>query len=674
MNQILNLVINLRNNAAPGLTGLLGVITNLIRRLNLAKIAMGALNLGFKAFRGTVGLATAALKSFAGQLILLSGIQAGGEGFTKLVNELDQLGKTAQRLNITTDSLSGLKVAAQFSGVEFNNLNIALREFNTRIEQARRGNQTIAKDFERIGVSFNSGKPLNELLLEASDGLNGIASASERSAIALNLFGKAGPRTLQFLTAGADAINVYVREAEKFGAIVSDELALKASAVVDSLTRIQLAIQGILNKLGQESFVRIAQAFNNLAELIRQNADKIVQVVENVVKFILRLITFNLSLAAGIYEAIFGGGQYAEFLTKVLRAVGGLLASVSSLVIVYGEKLARDLFSAFLKEISFQVSSSFAALDTQIGETTLGLIPETYRQGFETAKRFSSAIETATSFQVRLNESTDDFEIAQSQALKGARDNFEQLATLFAENPIYQRIFSGEMGDFLRQLFDDIETGSEDATDSIRTFGDVGKSVGQGLTDAFTQLNEQFNTISGLAKEVSGIVVGGFNAIRSSAVSAVESVLDGSASAGDAFKEFGRSIIRTLINMAAQFLVLIPILILFNVLSGAPLATAGAAAVKGALGSIGGLGGGLAGVGGGAAAGAASSAQSVPIASSSLQAGSQAGGGSMIVINTLDSADLESYLSRPRNAEAVASALGTRGGSPTFRNAVAGAL
>jgi hypothetical protein len=668
MNQILNLIVNLQNNiGAPGrqVTNTLTNVGNAAAATERRASALGrALRLLGTIMKGVGSV----LGSFLAQMVAFEAIKAGFASLVEGIRELDELAKSSARLGMTTEQLSGLRAAAKFSGVEVEMLNEALRQMATRVDEARKGNDDLAKQFKQIGVDLSGSRGLNEIINDVSDGLSRIQDPAKRLNLALELTGRTGQRAAQFLAQGSEAIGGLVAEAEKFGGIVSSDVAAKAEKVVDAMTRFQLALRGAFLTMGEDAFPKFASVLNRLAELIAQYQRPIIQAIQKVLDTVLRVLTGFASLVIGLFTE----GKFNEFATALLSAVGSLFGVIFSTIRAEAQKFFVDIlegFKIFIRDVALVTVLTVETLIKQL--STMFIKSDMLRNLFD-------SILEGTSGEVvgRIQKVIDGADVG-TQVLganmKTVSSELQRISDILLNNPLFAQIF-GEDSPAIRRLLEALsDQPLEKVSDDIKTFGDVAKGVTMGLEDAFGKLNKQFNTLSGLAQEVSGIVTGGFNAIRSSAVSAVESVLDGSATMSDAFREFGRSIIRTLINMAAQFLVLIPILLLFNVLSGGALAASGAGVVTAALGSITGVG--LPGKGGAPAPAPAPSAQSIPVAPSSLQAGARAGGGgSMIVINTLDSADLESYLARPRNAEAVASALGTRSGSPTFRNAVAGAF
>lgn len=106
-----------------------------------------------------------------------------------------------------------------------------------------------------------------------------------------------------------------------------------------------------------------------------------------------------------------------------------------------------------------------------------------------------------------------------------------------------------------------------------------------GMSAGFDRLQEQFSIGQSGADAVSQ----SFNALQGQAAGFFQSIMDGSMSAGDAFKQFAQGLISSLLGVIAQMLATIAVAAILNVLLGG--IPAGMGIVSGGLGAAGGLGG-----------------------------------------------------------------------------------
>lgn len=146
-----------------------------------------------------------------------------------------------------------------------------------------------------------------------------------------------------------------------------------------------------------------------------------------------------------------------------------------------------------------------------------------------------------------------------------------------------------------------------------------GQDLFAGMSAGFDRLQEQFSIGQAGADAVSQ----SFNALQGQAAGFFQSIMDGSMSAGDAFKQFAQGIISALIGIIAQMLATIAVALILNAIPGG---SAILSAMDMASGASGGGWGGIAGIfsggkkssgGGGSGSSAASTMMEPGIASPS---------------------------------------------------------
>ena len=74
------------------------------------------------------------------------------------VDELDEIGKSAGKVGVTTDEIQKLRFAAEQTGGSASELDKALERLNNSIGEARQGTGEGKKAFEQLGISLNDNK------------------------------------------------------------------------------------------------------------------------------------------------------------------------------------------------------------------------------------------------------------------------------------------------------------------------------------------------------------------------------------------------------------------------------------------------------------------------------------------------------------------------------------
>ena len=172
------------------------------------------------------------------------------------IDAADALSKMAAGAGVTTESLSGMGWAAGQSGVELNALATAMGRLNKGALESSQGTGTYAKVFDSIGVSATNAngqlKNADELLLELADIFESMPDGAEKSAIALQLFGRSGAQMIPFLNAGASGIKELTAQAERLGLVMNQEQASAAEQFNDNLSILAATSKGVGNALAAD--------------------------------------------------------------------------------------------------------------------------------------------------------------------------------------------------------------------------------------------------------------------------------------------------------------------------------------------------------------------------------------------------------------------------------------
>ena len=208
-----------------GLTGRMG-------GLKTAAIGVG-IAAGAAAVGGIAAFAKSSISAFA---------QAG-----------DEVQKMSLRVGFSTEALSELKHAAQLSGTSLGSLENGVKRMQRTILDAENGLSTAVDAFEMLGVEMADveGKTPEEQFTLLSNALADVEDASRRSALAQQVFGRAGTQLLPMLAAGKDGLAAMRQEAHDLGMVFDQESANSAAEYNDALTKLSGAFNGIKFAVGK---------------------------------------------------------------------------------------------------------------------------------------------------------------------------------------------------------------------------------------------------------------------------------------------------------------------------------------------------------------------------------------------------------------------------------------
>lgn len=237
---------------------------------------------------------------------------AGVAAFVKSgIDAADDLNKLSQKVGVSVESLSAFQYAAQLSDVSAEQLSAGLAKLARTADDASSGGKEAARAFEKLGVQFknNDGslRGTEELLLDISERFSKLEDGSSKTALAIQLFGRAGAELIPLLNQGRDGFEALRKEAEKLGIVIDRDTARAAEEFNDNLTR--------LGK--QADALKIALA-GGLLEPLGKIADAMAKAARE--GGILR------GIIAGIQTAITGDDAY-KFNVEFTKAVDRLFAA-----------------------------------------------------------------------------------------------------------------------------------------------------------------------------------------------------------------------------------------------------------------------------------------------------------------------------------------------------------
>lgn len=208
--------------------------------------ARGVVERGFKGMESAAG----AVKSVLGAA--LGGLAVGGlTGFIKQsIDAADNLRDLANRFGTTTEQIGALQYAASLSGVELEGLAGSFGKMQKALAQAENGERAQAEAFDRLGLSVAALQKMSpeEQFLAIGDAISRIENPAQRTAAAMDIFGKSGAAVNQVFRDGAPAIREALADYRELSG-VTDEFADNADAANDALAKMQLAFGGLGNAI-----------------------------------------------------------------------------------------------------------------------------------------------------------------------------------------------------------------------------------------------------------------------------------------------------------------------------------------------------------------------------------------------------------------------------------------
>jgi lambda family phage tail tape measure protein len=220
----------------------------------------------------------AKLLEFAGITV---GVDALIDGVKEAIEQMDQLGKSAQKVGLPVEQFSALAGAAKLSDVSTDDLTTTLTRLSATLGKATNGSSEQAKLFKALGISITdvSGnlRSTQDVMSDYADRLKELGVNSTTTAAGIELFGKNYQNLIPFLEKGSEGMKEAEEDAISLGAALAGQAAEAAAKFDDNMNELTLATQGLKNQLVQALLPTLNDWTNSLVGIAKNQQD-----VENI--------------------------------------------------------------------------------------------------------------------------------------------------------------------------------------------------------------------------------------------------------------------------------------------------------------------------------------------------------------------------------------------------------
>ena len=213
-------------------------------------------------------------KSIATQFgagFLIGGLTTLPAVLQQVTSELDKIGKTADKVGLTTSQLQELRFAADLTGVSSNNLDVAMQRFSRRVAEAADGTGVLKDVFKLNNVQLRDAegrvRPLNDLFREYADLVSNAGSEQEALRLAFLAFDSEGAALVNTLRGGSAELDRLVKIGTDAGVVIGEDMVRASEDLNDKFTILSTTIRSKVKKEIVELAIemdKIAQRFQDL--------------------------------------------------------------------------------------------------------------------------------------------------------------------------------------------------------------------------------------------------------------------------------------------------------------------------------------------------------------------------------------------------------------------------
>lgn len=265
----------------------------------------------------------------------MAAVSAACAGVTyKTMEAGDRIDKMSQKMQLSRKSFQELDYVFTQSGASIESMDKGILKLSQSMVKSQQGDKNSITLFKQLGISVKDTtghlRKTEDVMFDALQTLQKMPAGAQRTALAVQLFGKSANELEPLLNKGSKGVNELRKKFNELGMGMSDktiEASVKFKDTMDSLTR---SAQGIGYELGGE----LLPIVQSVADKIIVNMPKIKATVTPVIKGIGSIIstvidTMNIWMpvmagviaAIGTFKVISGTITVIKTLKTVIDAV-----------------------------------------------------------------------------------------------------------------------------------------------------------------------------------------------------------------------------------------------------------------------------------------------------------------------------------------------------------------
>ncbi len=385
----------------------------------------------FRKLNQSLGLVRKALFNFKVGLTAVAGAAGIGLLVKSSLQSIDTLGKTAQKLGVTSQALQKLRYASNLAGVETRTVDMAVQRFTRRLSEAANGTGEAKDALKELGLNAKelAKQPLDKQMLALADAFDDVQSSGDKVRLAFKLFDSEGVAFVNTLEGGSAALQQMFQDAEGLGFILSSSSVKGVEEANDAMMKLGVMFKGVADQIT----AGLAPAFRVIVDLIRDKLVKAIETAGGMQNFAKALALAVVNMAERISIAIQG------FVNRIVRGL--------NFIIDAAQALGRIIDSDTLKSIqrvgtySFVTAGFFQDLRDSINSTkdATNELNNAQNAGNETGKTYRKQLmdlaDSARDLQknmesaaVRGIKSLEDALVDVTMGTASAKDAFKSMA------------------------------------------------------------------------------------------------------------------------------------------------------------------------------------------------------------------------------------------------------
>lgn len=184
-------------------------------------------------FNKAMGVMEAGAQKLAGVLAAAFSVEKIRSSIQGAIDQADQLNKLNQKIGVSVERLSELKLAAELSDVSFEAFGKGLRAFNLSLVEAQDSSSKAGQLFKALGVDITAGP--DKAFRQFAEAMSKLEDGELKTAAAMEILKKAGAEMIPMLNGGAKGLDDTAEKARKLGLLIGTDFARNAESFNDNM-------------------------------------------------------------------------------------------------------------------------------------------------------------------------------------------------------------------------------------------------------------------------------------------------------------------------------------------------------------------------------------------------------------------------------------------------------
>lgn len=311
----------------------------MVLRELLLKLGLEVDEAAFAKGQLAAGLIEAGLKKVvevAGEVV-----SAFSENVKEAIEYGNRLQKTSQSIGIATSALQELQYAGRLADLSAEEMSQSIGLLSRKMQEAKNGSEETAKAFK--GIAYKDGDKLkntDEVLGSIADKFEKMPDGAEKTALAMQLFGRAGKQMIPLLNKGSEELDKMRQEARDLGLVLGDDAVKASEELNDNLERLHMVTKGIWRQAIEPLIPAINELVKRFLEWRKENGKLLAQKIQSFVKILIK----GFNLLADVIDVVSAGLKSIHLFMPLILA--GVTALTFAIIFMKREAIAAGIATA----------------------------------------------------------------------------------------------------------------------------------------------------------------------------------------------------------------------------------------------------------------------------------------------------------------------------------------